>query len=648
MGNQQTTTSDSVNDVNPPMKSIESNKSSAASASLSKGTTMLNEDTAKIGGSSIQISDSNTLIPVNDLKPGTIEVVSVVGHKKVLTGVKTKVLVLLMVRTGPSNKEVDGNNSRPALHVSCVIDKSGSMAGSKLKFAKRGITKLIKHLNVPDCLHFVSYDSDVQTLFTNGDLSDVGKLQLRSTVNNIRPGSSTNLWGGTLRGAELVKESRLKAESSSNMNSTPVGAQRVFLFSDGQVNAGETNKQQILNNVDKLVEEGVTFSTFGIGTDFDEELMMGIAERGKGKYCFLRNSKEIPKLVSKSIHSLLAIAGSEASIQICGLNGAVVTKVYGVDDDDNDAIDNGLSMLSSMIGSSSNSGKSSSLGNITLGDLHTSNTRQVLVELEFSPSSKGELSLPVLEYTLQYTSTNSEISTLSKTTTTETITSLENPETVEETELKTSSSRSDSSRDGLEISGCVNVELTDDKNDSSFSLPANSFVAAALAVQITAEQDDHVIALLENGDRDAAITLKESMVMQLSDLHKQLSDTKASPSTIATLTQVLSRAKQTLEQLKASNTSSSAEMSMEIRYQQRSLRAMSDDGMMSGCDSDEGDYNDDLDSGGIPQYQQAVFGSSSVGLRTRTNDSMDSYITDDDETNSLGLRTRTNDSMDSI
>ena len=217
---------------------------------------------------------------------------------------------------------------------------------------------------------------------------------------------------------------------------------------------------------DKLVEEGVTFSTFGIGTDFDEELMMGIAERGKGKYCFLRNSKEIPKLVSKSIHSLLAIAGSEASIQICGLNGAVVTKVYGVDDDDNDAIDNGLSMLSSMIGPSSNSGKSSSLGNITLGDLHTSNTRQVLVELEFSPSSKGELSLPVLEYTLQYTSTNSEISTLSKTTTTETITSLENPETVEETELKTSSSRSDSSRDGLEISGCVNVELTDDKNDS--------------------------------------------------------------------------------------------------------------------------------------------------------------------------------------
>ena len=109
MGNQQTTTSDSVNDVNPSMKSIESNKSSAASASLSKGTTMLNEDTAKIGGSSIQISDSNTLIPVNDLKPGTIEVVSVVGHKKVLTGVKTKVLVLLMVRTGPSNKEVDGN-----------------------------------------------------------------------------------------------------------------------------------------------------------------------------------------------------------------------------------------------------------------------------------------------------------------------------------------------------------------------------------------------------------------------------------------------------------------------------------------------------------------------------------------------------------
>jgi hypothetical protein len=32
-------------------------------------------------------------------------------------------------------------------------------------------------------------------------------------------------------------------------------------------------------------------------------------------------------------------------------------------------------------------------------------------------------------------------------------------------------------------------------------------------------------------------------------------------------------------------------MSMEIRYQQGNLRAMNDDGMLSGCDNDEGDYN---------------------------------------------------------
>ena len=172
-------------------------------------------------------------------------------------------------------------------------------------------------------------------------------------------------------------------------------------------------------------------------------------------------------------------------------------------------------------------------------------------------------------------------------------------------------------------------------------------VAAALAVQTTAQQDDQVIALLEQGDRDGAIALKEKMVASLAALLEQIRKGEESgeekgeegeekgeegkegeeftmSSSCATLTQVLARARQTLEQLKASSASSSAEMSMEIRYQQRTLRAMSDDGqgnwLGSGCDSDDGEYDEDeQDDGEIGNLSSLAFS----GLRTQTDDSQD-------------------------
>ena len=140
--------------------------------------------------------------------------------------------------------------------------------------------------------------------------------------------------------------------------------------------------------------------------------MTGIAEAGRGEYCFLKNAQVIPGLVSKSVHGLLSLVGTDARIVFRGLNGAVVTKIYGHDED--------------AAAGGGGGGENPMLDGVPLGDLHASNVRQILVELELAPASgsmdgeeaKGDedgdaggggggaaamlLGKPVLEYTLEY------------------------------------------------------------------------------------------------------------------------------------------------------------------------------------------------------------------------------------------------------
>lgn len=144
-----------------------------------------------------------------------------------------------------------------------------------------------------------------------------------------------------------------------------------MLFSDGLVNAGETRSDKIMARVHELyTKHRITVSTFGIGTDFDEPLMSGIAETGRGHYTFLGQESEIPAKISASLHSLLELAGSDATVQIdAGVSGRVA-RVYG--DVGDGVVTGGRTVV------------------LPLDDLHADNTRSVLVEIDLTLVGPGE------------------------------------------------------------------------------------------------------------------------------------------------------------------------------------------------------------------------------------------------------------------
>src|SRR5438034_3435910 len=95
-----------------------------------------------------------------------------------------------------------GSSTRLPLNLALVIDRSGSMAGSKLEKAKEAAIYCLRNLSGADRAAVVAYDDDVRVVAPSRVLTPEVKNQIISEVRTIRDGGSTNLGGGWLTGAQ--------------------------------------------------------------------------------------------------------------------------------------------------------------------------------------------------------------------------------------------------------------------------------------------------------------------------------------------------------------------------------------------------------------------------------------------------------------
>lgn len=210
------------------------------------------------------------------------------------------------------------STQRTPLNLSLVIDRSGSMDGAKLEYAKKAAMFVVDHVTPDDYLSIVIYDSEVKTLFPSQRVTN--KVTLKNLIQQLRSGSSTNLSGGMLEGYNQVQTTY----KSGYVN-------RVLLMSDGLANEGITDNLSLFNIVrGKLREQGVSISTFGVGLDYNEDLMQGLAENGNGNYYFIANPEEIPSIFKKELNGLLYLYAQNTSIHITLPEGVKFSRLYGL------------------------------------------------------------------------------------------------------------------------------------------------------------------------------------------------------------------------------------------------------------------------------------------------------------------------------
>ncbi len=218
-------------------------------------------------------------------------------------------------------------------------------------------------------------------------------------------------------------------------------------------------------------------SAFGLGNDFDEELMKSIAEHGSGAYFFIEGSAAIPRFVDFALKGLFKLVGTDAGLKIRGLNGAVVTKIY------------------------------SHPGDLTkpyqFGDLKQDDHRSAVCELQITPSVQP--SEEVLTWELEYRPASNAEETLS-------CTLAPCFDHFVFAVCRDSPSSSCSPADRAVIKGTLRIHFTD--NEADVAKGENPQVLAKVAIQRTGELDAELIGLISSGKTKEAIALTEKEIVR--------------------------------------------------------------------------------------------------------------------------------------
>lgn len=222
-----------------------------------------------------------------------------------------------------STKKYESKQERKPLNISLVIDKSGSMEGDKMTFVKEAAAFVVQHLKATDFISLISYSDDVEVTWQAAELKD--KNTLRAKIDGIFSQGATNLSGGMLQGYNEVKT--FYSEQYTN---------RVLLLTDGLANEGIVEPEALCNiSRSKNLEHNTTLSTFGVGADFNEDLLQQMAELGSGNYYFIESPEEIPAIFKEELEGLLSVVAQNSSLIIDLPEGVKLEQVFGYEYEQN-------------------------------------------------------------------------------------------------------------------------------------------------------------------------------------------------------------------------------------------------------------------------------------------------------------------------
>lgn len=200
----------------------------------------------------------------------------------------------------------DRTNRRPPVNLGFVLDRSGSMGGQrKLGLARQATLEAIHRLDGSDRFAVVVYDDQVEVVVDGTEASGHARQLASDRLRTIEARNTTNLHGGWLAGCEQVAAGLLAD-----------GVNRVLLLTDGLANVGVIDRDQLVSAAYDLRRRGVTTSTFGVGGDFDEELLAAMADAGGGHFYFVGDVAQMRDHIASEVGETLETVAREVVLEL--------------------------------------------------------------------------------------------------------------------------------------------------------------------------------------------------------------------------------------------------------------------------------------------------------------------------------------------
>ena len=225
---------------------------------------------------------------------------------------------------------------RPPANLVFLLDVSGSMdSPDKLPLVKAAMQQLAGNLRRQDKVSIVVYAGAAGVVLE--PTNDTRRI--RAALQSLNAGGSTAGGDGIRLAYSMARQGFIRG-----------GVNRVILATDGDFNVGVSDRDQLVDMIERQRDSGITLTTLGFGTgNYNEAMMEQIADHGNGNYAYIDSAMEARKVLDQELQSTLFTIAKDVKIQV-EFNPGVVgqyrligyeNRALREEDFDNDAVDAG-------------------------------------------------------------------------------------------------------------------------------------------------------------------------------------------------------------------------------------------------------------------------------------------------------------------
>ena len=240
-----------------------------------------------------------------------------------------------LVRLGLSGYEMP-KQDRPPANLVFLLDVSGSMnSRDKLPLVKTALRSLVNQLTAQDRVSIVVYAGAAGLVLE--PTSDA--TAIRNALDQLAAGGSTAGGAGLELAYRIAEGTRIEG-----------GVNRVVLATDGDFNVGVSDRDALVDLIERKREAGITLTVLGFGRgNVNDAMMEQIADHGNGNYAYIDSALEARKVLGEQMGATIFTIAKDVKIQV-EFNPAVVgqyrligyeNRALREQDFDDDAVDAG-------------------------------------------------------------------------------------------------------------------------------------------------------------------------------------------------------------------------------------------------------------------------------------------------------------------